>query len=201
MIKKLSLFLLANAFALTAFAQTTYPAPNRNYPPVNTSVACGVYNQLQAGMRIQDVQNIIDANAKTIPSVGKTYQWVTQSGYKYSLNFFNRGTPMGYVATAPLRIVFIPDLKMDNDYYGYGVITPNERKLMKLASTQEINLVVAQQLLGTYGSVIGDVYQYTWKNRWPLNSYVLTIDTDLGGVVRDFSVNAFCGNITPVVLI
>ncbi|MFN7098549.1 MAG: hypothetical protein ACK4PR_13495 [Gammaproteobacteria bacterium] len=72
---------------------------------------------------------------------------------------------------------------------------------MKLASTRKFNLKVAQQLLGTYGTVIGDVYQYKFANRWFEHSTFLTVKTTLHGKVTDFAINVYCGDNNPLILI
>lgn len=215
MIKKISLFLLTSTFAVTAFAQYSFPQvkhvsspvvynyqpPNPAYPPLNTSKACIIYNQLQTGMDIDQVQALVGPKMATRSLVGQTWQWLTASGYKYALNFYNDGHSMGYILTAPTRILYIPGTQTNGMYYSYGVITPNERKFMKLASTRQITLKTARKLLGSFGAPIGNVYQYSFPNRWYQKSTMLTVDSDFNGMVTNYGVSAFCGDNSPLVLI
>ena len=173
-----------------------YLPVDHQYPPMNTSPGCDAYNQLHIGDRI-DQLSFLNPTSGLKEAEGHTYQWTTASGYQFAMDFFNNGLPIQPVSTTPARFMYVPSLKKDQVYYGYGVITPNERKWIYLVSQHRANLVVTQQLLGSTGRIIGSIAVYQWAQ----HPEQLIVSTDEQHYITDFSISAFCKNNAPLIQI
>lgn len=178
-----------------AWAIYNYQPIDKHYPQQNLSPACALYPQLKAGQSYSKITESLNPKLGDKIETGSLYMWDTHSGYQFSLPFLANGQPMKMPAENPARYVYKPGLKVDQPYYGYGVITPNQRKWLYLVSRYRANLMMSQQLLGSEGQLIGHIYRYQWAD-YP---ETLTLTTNLKDKLTDFSVNAFCGDIRPLI--